>query len=92
MTYFHTRTSLEERLKMEESSGMLNLADTAVGSKQLTFTLKKVSTFTPQCRTVPKNIHCCTTKCLRPLQIQVCPIKYLVIGLIELIGSKELLI
>lgn len=27
---------------MEESSGMLNLADTAVGSKQLTFTLKKV--------------------------------------------------
>uniref|UniRef100_A0A3B4DPK1 Nucleolar protein 10 n=1 Tax=Pygocentrus nattereri TaxID=42514 RepID=A0A3B4DPK1_PYGNA len=37
------KTSLEERLKLEESSGMLNLADTAVGSKQLTFTLKKVS-------------------------------------------------
>ncbi|KAF5879837.1 nucleolar protein 10, partial [Clarias magur] len=35
------KTSLEERLKLEERSGMLNLADTAVGSKQLTFTLKK---------------------------------------------------
>lgn len=37
------RTSLEERLQREQSSGMLNLNDTAVGSKQLTFTLKKVS-------------------------------------------------
>ncbi|XP_051579159.1 nucleolar protein 10 [Myxocyprinus asiaticus] len=35
------KTSLEERLKREERSGMLNLSDTAVGSKQLTFTLKK---------------------------------------------------
>ncbi|RXN24398.1 nucleolar 10 [Labeo rohita] len=35
------KTSLEERLQQEESSGMLNLNDTAVGSKQLTFTLKK---------------------------------------------------
>lgn len=35
------KTSLEERLKREERSGMLNLNDTAVGSKQLTFTLKK---------------------------------------------------
>uniref|UniRef100_A0A8B9JP59 Nucleolar protein 10 n=1 Tax=Astyanax mexicanus TaxID=7994 RepID=A0A8B9JP59_ASTMX len=36
------KTSLEERLRQEESSGMLNLTDTAVGSKQITFTLKKV--------------------------------------------------
>uniref|UniRef100_A0A8C2FJ05 Nucleolar protein 10 n=1 Tax=Cyprinus carpio TaxID=7962 RepID=A0A8C2FJ05_CYPCA len=36
------KTSLEERLQREESSGRLNLNDTAVGSKQLTFTLKKV--------------------------------------------------
>ncbi|XP_057200719.1 nucleolar protein 10 isoform X2 [Triplophysa rosa] len=35
------KTSLEERLQREEKSGMLNLNDTAVGSKQLTFTLKK---------------------------------------------------
>ncbi|XP_030632379.1 nucleolar protein 10 isoform X2 [Chanos chanos] len=35
------KASLEERLKLEEQSGMLNLSDTAVGSKQLTFTLKK---------------------------------------------------
>lgn len=42
--YLNARTSLEERLKLEESSGMLSLADTAIGSKQLTFTLKKVST------------------------------------------------
>uniref|UniRef100_A0A8C1KTQ0 Nucleolar protein 10 n=1 Tax=Cyprinus carpio TaxID=7962 RepID=A0A8C1KTQ0_CYPCA len=35
------KTSLEERLQREESSGRLNLNDTAVGSKQLTFTLKK---------------------------------------------------
>uniref|UniRef100_A0A8B9JNM4 Nucleolar protein 10 n=1 Tax=Astyanax mexicanus TaxID=7994 RepID=A0A8B9JNM4_ASTMX len=40
------KTSLEERLRQEESSGMLNLTDTAVGSKQITFTLKKVSEFT----------------------------------------------
>uniref|UniRef100_A0A673KDL5 Nucleolar protein 10 n=1 Tax=Sinocyclocheilus rhinocerous TaxID=307959 RepID=A0A673KDL5_9TELE len=36
------KTSLEERLQREQSSGRLNLSDTAVGSKQLTFTLKKV--------------------------------------------------
>ncbi|ROL44810.1 Nucleolar protein 10 [Anabarilius grahami] len=36
------KTSLEERLQREERSGMLNLSDTAVGSKQLTFTLKKI--------------------------------------------------
>ncbi|XP_016424974.1 nucleolar protein 10 isoform X5 [Sinocyclocheilus rhinocerous] len=35
------KTSLEERLQREQSSGRLNLSDTAVGSKQLTFTLKK---------------------------------------------------
>uniref|UniRef100_A0A4W5PL36 Nucleolar protein 10 n=1 Tax=Hucho hucho TaxID=62062 RepID=A0A4W5PL36_9TELE len=36
------KASLEERLKLEERSGTVNVADTAVGSKQLTFTLKKV--------------------------------------------------
>uniref|UniRef100_A0A672RAW7 Nucleolar protein 10 n=1 Tax=Sinocyclocheilus grahami TaxID=75366 RepID=A0A672RAW7_SINGR len=35
------KTSLEERLQREQSSGRLNFNDTAVGSKQLTFTLKK---------------------------------------------------
>ncbi|KAJ0062800.1 hypothetical protein NL108_008072, partial [Boleophthalmus pectinirostris] len=35
------KASLEERLKLEENSGISNMADTAVGSKQLTFTLKK---------------------------------------------------
>uniref|UniRef100_A0A667Z6X3 Nucleolar protein 10 n=1 Tax=Myripristis murdjan TaxID=586833 RepID=A0A667Z6X3_9TELE len=35
------KVSLEERLKFEEHSGTSNMADTAVGSKQLTFTLKK---------------------------------------------------
>uniref|UniRef100_A0A672HS61 Nucleolar protein 10 n=1 Tax=Salarias fasciatus TaxID=181472 RepID=A0A672HS61_SALFA len=33
--------SLEDRLKVEERSGTSSTADTAVGSKQLTFTLKK---------------------------------------------------
>lgn len=37
------RASLEDRLKLEEHSGTSNMADTAVGSKQLTFTLKKVN-------------------------------------------------
>uniref|UniRef100_A0A3P9A4E0 Nucleolar protein 10 n=1 Tax=Esox lucius TaxID=8010 RepID=A0A3P9A4E0_ESOLU len=37
------KASLEERLKLEERSGTVNVADTAVGSKQFTFTLKKVS-------------------------------------------------
>uniref|UniRef100_A0A3Q3GIC0 Nucleolar protein 10 n=1 Tax=Labrus bergylta TaxID=56723 RepID=A0A3Q3GIC0_9LABR len=35
------KASLEDRLKLEENSGPSNMADTAVGSKQLTFTLKK---------------------------------------------------
>ncbi|KAM9316404.1 nucleolar protein 10 [Gastrophryne carolinensis] len=35
------RKTLEDRLKAEENNGTLNVADTAVGSKQLTFTLKK---------------------------------------------------
>lgn len=35
------KASLEERLKQEEHTGTVNVADTAVGSKQLTFTLKK---------------------------------------------------
>nr|XP_033795185.1 nucleolar protein 10 isoform X2 [Geotrypetes seraphini] len=35
------KKTLEERLKAEEKLGMLNISDTAVGSKQLTFTLKK---------------------------------------------------
>uniref|UniRef100_A0AAZ3QBT2 Nucleolar protein 10 n=1 Tax=Oncorhynchus tshawytscha TaxID=74940 RepID=A0AAZ3QBT2_ONCTS len=39
------KASLEERLKLEERSGTVNVADTAVGSKQLTFTLKKRTNF-----------------------------------------------
>uniref|UniRef100_A0A4W6CA78 Nucleolar protein 10 n=1 Tax=Lates calcarifer TaxID=8187 RepID=A0A4W6CA78_LATCA len=35
------KASLEDRLKLEEQSGTSNVSDTAVGSKQLTFTLKK---------------------------------------------------
>ncbi|XP_048387439.1 nucleolar protein 10 isoform X2 [Stegostoma tigrinum] len=35
------KTSLEDRLKHEEKTGTLHLSDTTVGSKQLTFTLKK---------------------------------------------------
>lgn len=35
------KASLEERLKLEEHSGTSSVADSAVGSKQLTFTLKK---------------------------------------------------
>ncbi|XP_077395370.1 nucleolar protein 10 isoform X1 [Festucalex cinctus] len=35
------KASLEERLKLEEHSGTGNMADNTVGSKQLTFTLKK---------------------------------------------------
>ena len=37
------RASLADRLKLEEHSGALSLADSTVGSKQVTFTLKKVS-------------------------------------------------
>uniref|UniRef100_A0A8C4NT76 Nucleolar protein 10 n=1 Tax=Dicentrarchus labrax TaxID=13489 RepID=A0A8C4NT76_DICLA len=37
------KASLEDRLKLEEHCGTSNMADTAVGSKQLTFTLKKVN-------------------------------------------------
>ena len=37
-----SRASLEDRLRLEEHSGQSNMTDTAVGSKQLTFTLKKV--------------------------------------------------
>ncbi|XP_043533823.1 nucleolar protein 10 [Chiloscyllium plagiosum] len=35
------KTTLEDRLKHEEKTGTLHLSDTTVGSKQLTFTLKK---------------------------------------------------
>ncbi|MEE6476810.1 hypothetical protein FKM82_011228 [Ascaphus truei] len=35
------RKTLEDRLKVEEKLGTLEVSDTAVGSKQLTFTLKK---------------------------------------------------
>ncbi|XP_053315482.1 nucleolar protein 10 [Spea bombifrons] len=35
------KKTLEDRLKVEEKLGTLDVADTAVGSKQLTFTLKK---------------------------------------------------
>lgn len=37
------RASLEDRLKLEEHSGTSNMADSAVGSKQLTFKLQKVN-------------------------------------------------
>lgn len=40
---FSARASLEDRLKLEEHSGTGTMADTAVGSKQLTFSLKKVN-------------------------------------------------
>lgn len=49
-----SRTSLEDRLKLEEHSGTSNMADSAVGSKQLTFTLKKVN-HTPSPR-IPRQI------------------------------------
>uniref|UniRef100_A0A3Q1I510 Nucleolar protein 10 n=1 Tax=Anabas testudineus TaxID=64144 RepID=A0A3Q1I510_ANATE len=42
------KTSLADRLKLEECSGTSNMADTAVGSKQLTFTLKKSEQQTKQ--------------------------------------------
>lgn len=42
---FSLRASLGERLKQEENSGMSNMDDAAVGSKQVTFTLKQVNTF-----------------------------------------------
>lgn len=35
--------TLEDRLKLEAKQGTLNVSDTTVGSKQLTFTLKRVS-------------------------------------------------
>lgn len=37
--------TLEDRLKLEAKHGMLNVSDTTVGSKQLTFTLKRVRCF-----------------------------------------------
>lgn len=40
---------MEDRLKLEEHSGTSNVVDTAVGSKQLSFTLRKVSTFLSLC-------------------------------------------
>lgn len=42
MTVLSFRVSLEDRLRLEENSGVNNVVNTAVGSKQLTFTLKKV--------------------------------------------------
>lgn len=38
----HSKT-LEDRLKLEAKNGTLSVSDTTVGSKQLTFTLKRVS-------------------------------------------------
>lgn len=37
--------TLEDRLKLEAKHGTLNVSDTTVGSKQLTFTLKRVRCF-----------------------------------------------
>lgn len=41
------RASLEDRLRLEEHSGTSNMADSAVGSKQLTFKLQKVNCSCP---------------------------------------------
>lgn len=43
MLVFLCRKTLEDRLKLEEKLGTLNVSDTTVGSKQATFKLKKVS-------------------------------------------------
>lgn len=43
MLAFLCRKTLEDRLKLEEKLGTLNVSDTTVGSKQATFKLKKVS-------------------------------------------------
>lgn len=40
---FSYSKTLEDRLKLEAEKGALSVADTTVGSKQLTFTLKRVS-------------------------------------------------
>uniref|UniRef100_A0A8C1SB28 Nucleolar protein 10 n=1 Tax=Cyprinus carpio TaxID=7962 RepID=A0A8C1SB28_CYPCA len=63
------KTSLEERLQREESSGRLNLNDTAVGSKQLTFTLKKAKLLSRRTPTQTlrgtspvRGVFCCCTK------------------------------
>lgn len=37
--------TLEDRLKLEAKNGTLSVSDTTVGSKQLTFTLKRVCYF-----------------------------------------------
>ncbi|MGH0166503.1 UNVERIFIED_CONTAM: hypothetical protein FKN15_000333 [Acipenser sinensis] len=51
------RTTLEDRLKFEEKSGTLNVSDATVGSKQLTFKLKKVRFASPL-------LPCCILECL----------------------------
>lgn len=55
-----SRASLEDRLKLEEHSGTSSMADTAVGSKQLTFTLKKVNSNSVTCPVMQlfKAIEC----------------------------------
>lgn len=40
---FSYSKTLEDRLKLEAKNGTLSVSDTTVGSKQLTFTLKRVS-------------------------------------------------
>lgn len=45
MLLFLCRKTLEDRLKLEEKLGTLNVSDTTVGSKQATFKLKKVRGF-----------------------------------------------
>ncbi|RXM29606.1 Nucleolar protein 10 [Acipenser ruthenus] len=51
------KTTLEDRLKFEEKSGTLNVSDATVGSKQLTFKLKKVRFASPL-------LPCCILECL----------------------------
>ena len=42
-SYTSCSKTLEDRLKLEAEKGTLSVSDTTVGSKQLTFTLKRVS-------------------------------------------------
>lgn len=44
-SHISSSKTLEDRLKLEAKHGTLSVSDTTVGSKQLTFTLKKVGCF-----------------------------------------------
>lgn len=51
LSFFFCRKSLGDRLQLEERVGALSVHDTTVGSKQVTFKLKKVN-INPKFRTV----------------------------------------